>query len=179
MAPMPKEDIDAIAEAVMAKHASGEHPVIDPGTNGTKPSKPPHKVEPAVTDSDAGGPKTWWETARVPLAATAGAILAIAGTVLTVGISWGGNATEVANIKTEVTALKAEVATKADAAAAMDREKRLRENEAATKVNAEVNSNDHAAIKKELAEQKDDVKEIRKAQIEQDKKLDRILSKLK
>lgn len=176
MAPIGKDDIDAIAEAVMQRHASGEIPA-----NGTSGSQPPHRVDPAAapTVPEPTEHKSWWEKTRVPLAAAAGAFLALGGGLITVGVSWGGSQADVAAAKAEIAVVKAEVAAKADAAAAADIEKRVREVEKDNASSNAANASDHKAIVKELAEQKVDVKEIRTTQIEQDKKLDRILAKIK
>lgn len=170
MAPstMQPDDINAIAEAVEAKRSnSGIHK--NPLLNGNGEEK-----------TDPGEPKKeWWQTLRVPLAAAAGALVAIVGIVFTAGISWGGSQHEVGVIKADVAQVKAELATKADASAAAEREKRLREVEKDNAANNAANTADHTAIKKDVVEMKGDVKEVRAAQVEQDKKLDRLIQLVK
>ena len=164
MAPMPKEDIDAIAEAFMARHKSAEVPA-----NGTS--------HPAVEHPEPE-PKSWWQRTKVPLAAAAGVLVAVSGGILTWGIAWGGTQHEITVIKADVAQVKVELTGKADAAPALERETRLREVEKDNAASNAANTADHTAIKKDVVEVKADVKEVRAAQVEQDKKLDRILARM-
>lgn len=165
MSPASKEELDAVTAAV---------------AKGISDSQPPHKV---ILDAQGNDPvqdkKPWWKS-NVPAWVTGGLL----GSVLGLGIAWGGMQAARAEQDKEIVDIKV---------AAEKREERLRTAETAVATLGAANSAQHGAlssgvadvkkdtadVKKEVAEVKSDVADVRRDVKALSEKLDAIYKAVK
>jgi hypothetical protein len=155
-------------------------------TDTTTDSQPPRRtisrelqvVEGGAEPSGPRKKKSSWSQASF-VAGLLGAVFGLVGSLVGVGVVWGGSQAQTAVVSEKVKTLEAAVDGKADKAEAAKREERLREQELASAALKAANTAEHVAINTSLSEVKKDTADTKTKVEEIDKKLDRVLAKMK